>query len=238
MNTDIEIGGNSVVELRKAVMIYTGTQAYVTVHDVLRDEQGGPHYGPPEALSADFLKSLCALLKQKAVREIEVLPNGILCLTDEVIAWWCPAAVRPMFFQSATDQEANALSGKKFPHPALVFAATEKHLSVRALPKDERPTSSTLLLSAPYWNTYEDGSVCTGSMHVPTSEVSCSVTAEWERGFFESAFTHPSGAVRLTSYKGGIIPMWKSVLGTDAFPDKHLVPAHETLLQFIRRCQK
>ena len=42
MNTDIEIGGNSAVELRKAVMIYTGTQAYVTVHDVLRDEQGGP----------------------------------------------------------------------------------------------------------------------------------------------------------------------------------------------------
>jgi PRTRC genetic system protein B len=238
MNTDIEIGGNSVVELRKAVMIYTGTQAYVTVHDVLRDEQGGPHYGPPEALSADFLKSLCALLKQKAVREIEVLPNSILCLTDEVIAWWCPAAVRPMFFQSATDQEANALSGKKFPHPALVFAATEKHLSVRALPKDERPTSSTLLMSAPYWNTYEDGSVCTGSMRVPTSALSCSVTAEWERGFFESAFTHPSGAVRLTSYKGGIIPMWTSVLGRDVFPDQHLVPAHEDLLQFIRRCQK
>jgi PRTRC genetic system protein B len=143
-----------------------------------------------------------------------------------------------MFFQSATDEEANALSGKKFPHPALVFAATEKHLSVRALPKDERPTTSTLLMSAPYWNTYEDGSVCTGSMHVPTSEVSCSVTAEWERGFFESAFTHPSGAVRLTLFKGGIIPMWTSVLGRDAFPDQYLVTAHETLLQFIRRCQK
>jgi hypothetical protein len=75
-------------------------------------------------------------------------------------------------------------------------------------------------------------------MHVPTSEVSCSVIEEWERGFFESAFTHPSGAVRLTSYKGGIIPMWESVLGGNAFPGQHLVPAHETLLQFIRRCQK
>jgi PRTRC genetic system protein B len=143
-----------------------------------------------------------------------------------------------MFFQSATDQEANALSGKKFPHPALVFVATERYISVRALPRNERPTSGTLLMSAPYWNTYEDGSVCTGSMHVPTSEVSSSVTAEWERGFFESAFTHPSGAVRLTSFKGGIIPMWTSVLGADAFPGRHLVPAHETLLQFIRRCQK
>jgi len=238
MNTDIEIGGNSAVELRKAVMIYTGTQAYVTVHDVLRDGQGRPHYGPPEALSAGFLKSLCELLKQKAAREIEVLPNNVLCLTDELIAWSCPAAVRPMFFQSATDQEANALSGKKFSHPALVFAATERDLSVRALPRNERPTSGTQLLSAPYWNTYEDGSVCTGSMHVPKVHVSCSVIEEWEQGFFESAFTHPSGAVRLTSYKGGIIPMWKSVLGRDAFPDQYLVPAHETLLQFIRRCQK
>jgi PRTRC genetic system protein B len=238
MNTDIEIGGNSAVELRKAVMIYTGTQAYVTVHDVLRDEQGRPHYGPPEALSADFLKSLCELLKQKAVREVEILPDSILYLSDELISWWRPAAVRPMFFQSATDQEANALSGKKFPHPALVFVATERYISVRALPRNERPTSGTLLMSAPYWNTYEDGSVCTGSMHVPTSEVSSSVTAEWERGFFESAFTHPSGAVRLTSFKGGIIPMWTSVLGADAFPGRHLVPAHETLLQFIRRCEK
>jgi len=219
-------------------MIYTGTQAYVTVHDVLRDEQGRPHYGPPEALSADFLKSLCELLKQKAVREVEILPDSILYLSDELISWWRPAAVRPMFFQSATDQEANALSGKKFPHPALVFVATERYISVRALPRNERPTSGTLLMSAPYWNTYEDGSVCTGSMHVPTSEVSSSVTAEWERGFFESAFTHPSGAVRLTSFKGGIIPMWTSVLGADAFPGRHLVPAHETLLQFIRRCQK
>jgi PRTRC genetic system protein B len=238
MNTDIEIGGNSAVELRKAVMIYSGTQAYVTVHDVLRDEQGRPHYGPPEALSADFLKSLRELLKQKAVREIEILPSNNLCLTDELIAWWCPAAVRPMFFQSATDQEANALSGKKFPHPGLVFVATEGHLSVRALPRNKRPTSGTQLLSAPYWNTYEDGSVCTGSMRVPASEVSSSVTAAWEQGFFESAFTHPSGAVRLTSYKGGIIPMWTSVLGRDTFPDQYLVTAHETLLQFIRRCQK
>jgi PRTRC genetic system protein B len=238
MNTDIEIGGNSAVELRKAVMIYTGTQAYVTVHDVLHDEQGRPHYGPPEALSADFLKSLCELLKQNAAREIEVLPNNILCLTDELIAWWSLAAVRPMFFQSATDEEANALSGKKFPHPALVFVATERDLSVRALPRNERPTSDTPLMSAPYWNTYEDGSVCTGSMRVPTSEVSCSVIEEWERGFFESAFTHPSGAVRLTTYMGGIISMWTSVLGRDAFPDHHLIPAHETLLQFIRRCQK
>jgi PRTRC genetic system protein B len=143
-----------------------------------------------------------------------------------------------MFFESVTDKEANALSGKKFPHPGLVFVATERHLSVRALPNNKRPTSGTQLLSAPYWNTYEDGSVCTGSMRVPASEVSSSVTAAWEQGFFESAFTHPSGAVRLTSYKGGIIPMWTSVLGRDTFPDQYLVTAHETLLQFIRRCQK
>lgn len=208
------------------------------MHDVLRDEQGRPHYAPPEALSADFLKSLCELLKQKAAREIEVLPSNILCLTDELVAWWCPAAVRPMFFQSATDQEANALSGQRFPHPPLIFAATETHISVRALSKNERPSSDTQLLCAPYWNTYEDGSVCTGSMHAPISDVSSAVTEEWERGFFESAFTHPSGAVRLTTYQGGIIPMWASVLGNDTLPEQYLVPAHETLLQFVRRCWK
>ena len=238
MNTDIEIGGNSAVELRKAVMIYTGTHAYVTVHDVLRDAQGRPHYGPPEALSAEFVKSLWELLNQKVAREIEVLPSNVLCLTDDLVAWWCPAAARPMFFESATDKEANALSGGMFPHPSLVFVATARQLSVRALPSNERPSSGMQLLSAPYWNTYEDGSVCTGSMRVPTADVSSSVTADWERGFFESAFTHPAGAVRLTLYKGGIVPMWTSVLGRNVFPDQYLVSAHETLLQFIRRCRK
>jgi PRTRC genetic system protein B len=177
-------------------------------------------------------------LNQKAVREIEVLPSNVLCLTDDLVAWWCPTAVRPMFFESATDKEANALSGGMFPHPSLVFAATARQLSVRALPSNERPSSGMQLLSAPYWNTYEDGSVCTGSMRVPTADVSSSVTADWERGFFESAFTHPAGPVRLTLYKGGIVPMWTSVLGSDAFPGRHLVPAHETVLQFIRRCRK
>ncbi len=106
MNTDIEIGGNSAVELRKAVMIYTGTHAYVTVHDVLRDEQGRPHYGPPEALSAEFLNSLYELLNQKTAREIEVLPSNVLCLTDDLVAWWCSGCSAPHVFRIGHGQRS------------------------------------------------------------------------------------------------------------------------------------
>ena len=235
METSVELGHNSRVVLRKTLMVYDGPESYVTMHDIVYDKQNKPHYGPPQALSAKFLKSLCELLKKNAKREIEILSNNILWITDEVVAWWSPAAVRPMFFKSATDNEANAMSGRIFPHPALMFVATADHLAVRALPTNERPNSDTPLFSAPYWNTYEDGSICAGSMLRPKSGTSASATKEWEFGFFGSCFTHPSGAVRLTSFKGGIVPLWQSVVDAEVFPDEHLVSAHESVLQFIRR---
>jgi len=70
-------------------------------------------------------------------------------------------------------------------------------------------------------------------MQVP-DEVNVDSIAGWERAYFESAFTHPSGAVRLTSHPGGFFGLWSSLANTNGhFPTKFLTDATQTLREFI-----
>jgi len=87
-----------------------------------------------------------------------------------------------------------------------------RELFVRALAGNCRPNSNTRLMTAPYWNTDGQGRVCLGSMRVP-DEVSASSLRGWEDAYFASEFTHPSGAVRLTTHPGGFVGLWSSLVG-------------------------
>jgi len=53
-----------------------------------------------------------------------------------------------MFFGDGND-EAKKLSGKMFPHPALVFMIHGRELFVRALAEDCRGAANTRLRNAP-----------------------------------------------------------------------------------------
>ena len=56
----------------------------------------------------------------------------------------------------------------------------------------------------------------------------------WERGFFQSEFTHPYGAARLTSFPGGFVALWKRLAGSmKPFPPKYLIDARQTLQEFV-----
>jgi hypothetical protein len=45
---------------------------------------------------------------------------------------------------------------------------------------------------------------------------------EWEEGFFNSQFTHPSGIEKLTSHAGGFIDLWTELAGKQQFPANYL----------------
>ena len=137
-----------------------------------------------------------------------------------------------MFF-GGVDQKGRELNGTIYPHPALVFKVTDRELFVRALKQDERPVDRTPLKTAPYWNVDAAGRVCLGSMRVPDL-VAVASMADWESGFFRSEFTHPNGAVRLTSHPQGFFGLWRSLKNSEnAFPVGFLTEANETLLQFV-----
>jgi PRTRC genetic system protein B len=138
-----------------------------------------------------------------------------------------------MFFGDG-NKETTKLNGKMYPHPALVFMIHGRGLFVRALAENLRPAADARLKSAPYWNTDAHGRVCLGSMRVP-EEVSASSLSGWEHAYFASEFTHPSGAVQLTTHPGGFLGLWSSLVGRRRFPAKFLADANETLQEFVQK---
>src|SRR5579871_33334 len=235
MRTGVSIGGSESMALKGALLVYEGRQgSFVSWHDAKFPTEGGaPYLLEAEPLTTEFLRELAAGLGSHLEREI--LPPNVLVRTPEMLVWWTPARQRTMFF--AENSEAGRdLNGKRYPHPPLVFKAAGNELWVRALNANERPTGETKLKVAPYWNTTEaDGRVCIGTMRTPDTDGVESIEI-WERGFFQSEFTHPYGAARLTSFPGGFLALWKGLAGsTNPFPSKYLANARQSLREFVEQ---
>jgi PRTRC genetic system protein B len=161
-----------------------------------------------------------------------VFPENILAKSNRMIAWWTPAQRRQMFYQNSEGKAAD-LSGRIFPQPPLVWRVADGQLKIRALTENKRPEAKTKLAVAPYWNLSDNGTVCTGSMRRPES-ASVAAISDWERGFYESAFTH-ANVGRLTRYKGGFEGLWsKLTRKRGLFPLETLIVLPETLAQFVR----
>src|ERR1700675_4273282 len=231
MEAQVRIGANRRFILRNALLVYgDGSGAFATLHEVRGEKEGAPYLGPGQSLTTAFLRSLAHGLGVRMAPEI--LPDNILARTPDLIAWWTKAQHRSMFFGGGSD-EAGKLNGHNYPHPALVFKILGRDLYVRALAADVRPSAETKLTTAPYCNTDSRACVCQGSMRVP-EEVSAQSIAGWEAAFFASEFTHPSGAVRLTSHPGGFVGLWSSLAGSKGpFPPEFLTDAKQTLCEFI-----
>lgn len=202
------------------------------MHDVAHEE-GDVRLGPAQLLTQDMLRTLAAELEQSP--RIEILPDNVIARTADVIVWWSPAQVRTMFFSDrGGDKALRELNGKRYPHPPLVFRASGNKLWIRALRRNQRPKSGTKLCMAPYWNCYDNGSVCTGTMRIPQQK-SVAATVEWEQSFFSSAFSHAAGVTKHTKYPQGLLAMWKALRGKGHFPAQYLFPLNQTLEQFVTR---
>lgn len=232
MDVHVRIGDNRIFVLKQAVLIYQeGSRAFATVHEVKHTANQAPYLCAGQSVTTSFLETLATGLG--ASMAAEFLPECVLARTPELIAWWTPAKTRLLFFGNG-DLTTTDLNGKMYPHPPLVFAIRSRELFVRALPENHRPTSNTRLKNAPYWNTDAEGRVCVGSMRVP-DDVNASSLCRWEEAYFASEFTHPSGAVRLTTHASGFLGLWSSLAGRRSFPLKFLADSKQTLQEFIVR---
>jgi PRTRC genetic system protein B len=233
MEAHVQIGASANLQLRHALLVYTDQhRAFATLHDVVSQEEGAPLLAPAQPLSLGFLRRLAEGLGSQLSPEI--LPENVLARTPEMIVWWSPPARRTMFFGD-TDEHERKLNGLNFPHPPLVFKVRGRELFVRALEMNARPRADTPLKTAPYWNTAgDDGRVCLGTTRAPESQSVESIKS-WQAAFFQSSFTHPLGAVRLTNHKQGFIGLWRSLAGKKVFPVHYLTDAKETLWEFIAR---
>ena len=233
MDCNVYLGGPSQFELRGAILVYSGGHeagAFASWHDVEGDKKRAPRLGSAKPLSTFFLKELSRGLG--AMMRPEILPENVLVRTPDTLMWWQPAQRRRMFFRQ--DGEMDAISGRMFPQPGLVYRVNHRELQIRALAENRRPTGSTALRVAPYYNVNADGLVCQGTMRSP-DEASVVAMAQWEKSFFESEFTHIYGSGHFTDHAGGIAGLWTSLAGKKTFPAGELAEAHETLAQFAER---
>ena len=232
MRFTIDVGGELELRLHQAILLYRNEQAsrhMATVHSIVQTAtDGAPVLGAGQLMTTAVLRELARALGTACPAEF--LPEQIVARTAELLAWWMPAVIRPIFFRAGS--ELADVSGQRFPHPALLFVVRNGLLYVRALRSSQRPNAETKLYAAPYWNTGNDGAVCAGTMRVPKS-AGVKTIAAWEQAFFQSEFTHPGCAGRLTTRKGGTAALWKGLAGKQSFPTATLLPT-ESLSAYLR----
>lgn len=200
------------------------------VHEVIHDG-GGARLAEGRLVTPQMLTDLMVNLGQSV--PIEILPERVIVRTLDVIVWWTPARERIMFFSDrGNDAALKKMNGKRYPHPPLLFKTSGTRLSVRALLENQRPKSDTKLYTAPYWNCYENGLVCTGTMKIP-GEKSVAATEIWEESFFQSEFTHGAGVRNQVNYPGGFMAMWRSLEAKKTFPGRYLVATKQTFAEFV-----
>jgi PRTRC genetic system protein B len=226
----LSVGQNHRLELHDALLIYRDRQSsFITRHDVQAQKSGPPTLGPAQPLTLAFVESLMRSLGGAV--QAEVLPENILAKGDRMIVWWTPEQRRQMFYQNAEGKMAD-LNGGVFPQPPLVWKVSNGELSIRALAVNKRPQATATLAVAPFWNLSDDGRVCTGTMRRPESATVAAAPA-WERGFYESAFTH-ANVGRITRHDGGFEGLWESLKGKRGrFPAETLIQLPQTLEQFV-----
>jgi PRTRC genetic system protein B len=238
MNTSVNIGSSQDFRLSRALLLY-GTSSYqgfpyrhpfVTLHEVIHDDKGA-QLAAGQLMTVQMLADLMIGLGRSV--PIEILPERVLVRTEEMIVWWFPGGEYVMFFSDrGNDPVLKEMNGKRYPQPPLLFKVRGNRLWVRALEQAERPNAETRMCVAPYWNCYDNGEVCTGSMKIPR-EKSVAAIEVWEQSFFQSEFTHSSGTRKQTRFRGGLLGMWQSLERKKAFPGKYLVKLPETLSQFV-----
>lgn len=168
-----------------------------------------------------------AFLKPKGIIPTNVLhinPND-----NSSLIWHTKAEKRPFYFV----EKLGIPNGTAFV-PPLLWKATKKSLSIYALKSDRRPTANTKLYYAPFFNVYDDGDVCMGTVNVGienSTSLEDFITA-WEKCFFDSYFSH------LQDYnpiKGNCVSLWKQLINTEKkFPLEKLKKNNKTLKDIIK----
>ncbi len=238
MNTCVNIGSTQDFRLSRALLVY-GKSSYdafpyrhpfIVVHEVIHDDDGA-RLAEGQLVTPQMLIDLTVSLGQSV--PLEILPERVIVRTLDTIVWWRPAQERVMFFSDRGDDVAlKKMNCKRYPHPALLFKTSGTHLSVRALFENRRPLADTRLYTAPYWNCYDNGIVCTGTMKIPREKSVAAIDA-WEQVFFQSEFTHGAGLRNHVRYPGGFLAMWKSLEGKMSFPSRYLAETKQTLAEFV-----
>ena len=210
------------------------TDMYVEHFDM--DRNGNPINAHPltvkeanvlaKSLQTDEEKNQ-AFLKPKGI-----LPTNILRINQNAekgtVLWYTKTQQRKLYFVDSL-----GIPNGMAQAPPMLWLASKSSLTVFALASDRRPTEKTPLHYAPFFNIYEKGNVCMGTVSI---DIKNSASVEefilaWEDYFFNSYFSH-SLCENLT--KTNIVNLWKDLINTDKpFPKEILKKNNKTLKNLL-----
>ena len=222
---------------KSALVFYetAGTETDMYVEHFDMDKNGTPINAHPLTVKeANILaKSLktdeekhTAFLKPKGI-----LPTNILHINPSekgTVLWYTKAQQRQLYFINSLD-----IPNGKVQVPPMLWLANKNSLSVFALTNDRRPTENTPLHYAPFFNIYEKGNVCMGTVSI---DIKNSASIEefiqaWEHCFFNSYFSH---SLCENVKRKNIVTLWKDLINTDTpFPKEVLKKNNKTLKHLL-----
>ena len=236
---DITASFGTLYHPKSALVFYetkgANTDVYVEHFDM--DKNGNPINAHP--LTVKEAKVLARALQTEKdkdnafLKSNGILPTNILYInpnTDKgAVLWYTKAQRRQLYFVSGLDIP----NGMAYV-PPMIWYANKNSLSVFALASERRPTEKTPLYFTPFFNSYEDGKVCMGSVNINITN-SASVeefTKAWEDYFFNSYFSHLLGSN--SPIKGNCVTLWKDLIQTGKpFPKEVLKKNNKTLKNLL-----
>lgn len=210
-------------------------EVYVEHFDM--DRNGTPiNAHPLTEREAGVLAKALMTEKQKQsafLKPVGILPTNILHINPSrdkgAVIWYTKSQKRLLYFIDGL----GIPSGQGFV-PPMVWQATKNSLRVFAVLSNRRPTEKTTLYYAPFFNIYEDGRVCMGSVSIDIKN-SASVeefTRAWEDYFFNSYFSHLMG--ENSPVKGNCVTLWKDLVTSDrTFPTALLKSSSKTVKNLL-----
>ena len=213
-------------------------ETYVEHFDM--DKNGNPINAHPltEREAKELLKAL-TIKTQKEKNQDFLKPNGILSTRILQInpnaengsaIWYTKSMKRQLYFTENLE-----IPNGTAEIPAMLWLATKRSLKIFALPNNSRPTEKTPLFYAPFFNVYEDGNVCMGTVDVNFQNSTSleEFTEKWENYFFNSYFSHLMN--EHNPIKGNCVSLWKSLINTEKqFPKEALKQANRTLKNLLK----
>jgi len=225
----------------KALVVFTSNiydaPPYIESYDI--DEKGYPINAHPLTINeTEQLRKSLIIQEEKERRSYliseSILPEKVLHIDyiNGQVVWFTGAQKKSLQFTKSiglNDGEANV--------PAMIWKASKGKLSVWALStrRNKRPNVKDQLYKAPFFNIYDNGSVCMGS--VGTFPVKSNRGLEyfmeyWEAAFWNSSFSHLN--VDKSPVKGNIVQLWKELLNTDTpFPTECLITTEKNINKII-----
>lgn len=225
----------------QAIIVYckkANTDYYLETHDIIeRDGKFAWQEGRP--FLKEQLQALALSLKETTFRPMEIngiIPENLLNIkqgfSDTTIVWYLPPSEKMLHFDSALKIDSGVCK-----LPGLIFAQNGNAFYAVAYKGNMKPHINTPLFKAPFFNMYEDASVCMGNVKETKQKfVLLHEIERLENRFFNSKFSHFLDEAVVDKTVNLSLLFKKIITYKEKFPEDALVPSvYKTLNEFLKK---